>query len=91
MNINLVYKVLKENSSFFVISDSTCIHFKLQWNLVINEVLGTMKITLLYKVSHYIRVKKTKKYKELGPAKRPCYIRGFCYIRPLYEVPLYLC
>ena len=56
------------------------------------EVLGTMKITLLYQVSHYIRVKKTKKYKELGPAKLPSYkSRGFCYIRPLYnEVPLYL-
>ena len=38
-----------------------------------NEVLGTMKITLLYQVSHYIRVKKTKKYKELGPAKLPRY------------------
>lgn len=40
-----------------------------------NEVLGTMKITSLqvYQVSHYIRVKKTKKYKELGPAKLPCY------------------
>ena len=25
-----------------------------------NEVLGTMKITLLYQVSHYIRVKKQK-------------------------------
>ena len=34
-----------------------------------NEVLGTMKITLLYQVSRYIRVKNTKKYKELGPAK----------------------
>ena len=33
-----------------------------------NEVLGTMKITLFYQVSHYIRVKK-QKYKELGPAK----------------------
>ena len=53
-----------------------------------NEVLGTMKITLLYQVSHYIRVKKTKKYKELGPAELPRYkrilfisdlvIRGFC-------------
>ena len=40
-----------------------------------NEVLGTMKITLLYQVSHYIRVKKTKKSKELGPAKLPCYKR----------------
>ena len=43
-----------------------------------------MKITLLYQVSHYIRVRN----KELGPAKLP--IRGFCYIRLLYnEVPLY--
>ena len=49
-----------------------------------NEGLGTMKITLLYRVSHYIRVKK-QKYKDLGPAKLPC----FCYFRPLYnEVPL---
>ena len=31
----------------------------LQWNLVIsNEDLGTMKITLLCRVSYYIRVKK---------------------------------
>ena len=44
-----------------------------------NEVLGTMKITLLYQVSHYIRVKKTKKYKELGPEKLPCYKRVFLY------------
>ena len=34
-----------------------------------NEVLGTMKITLLYQGN------KTKKYKELGPAKLPCYKR----------------
>ena len=44
-----------------------------------NEVLGTMKITLLYQVSHYIRVKNTKKYKELGPAKLPCYNRILLY------------
>ena len=37
-----------------------------------DEVLGTMEITLLFQVSH-IRVNKTKKYKELGPAKLPCY------------------
>ena len=43
-----------------------------------NEVLGTMKITLLYQVSHYIRVK-NKKYKELGPAKLPCYNRVLLY------------
>ena len=42
-----------------------------------NEVLGTMKITLLYQVSHYIRVK--KQYKELGPAKLPCYKRVLLY------------
>ena len=41
-----------------------------------NEVLGTMKITLLYQVSH--QGTKTKKYKELGLAKLPCYkTRGF--------------
>ena len=45
-----------------------------------NEVLGTIKIThLLYQVSHYIRVKKTMKYKELGPAKLPCYKRVLLY------------
>ena len=44
-----------------------------------NEVLGTMKITLLYQVSHYIRVKKHKKYKELGPAKLPRYKRILLY------------
>ena len=53
-----------------------------------------MKITLLYQGSHYIRVKKTKKYKELGPAGPSInylVIRGFCYIRPLYnEVSLYM-
>ena len=44
-----------------------------------NEVLGTMKITLLYQVSCYIRGQKTKKYKELGPAKWPCYKRVLLY------------
>ena len=44
-----------------------------------NEVLGTMKIALLYQVSHYIRVKKTKKYKEVGPAELPCYKRVLLY------------
>ena len=36
-----------------------------------NEVLGTMKITLLYQVSH-IRVQKQRNIKELGPAKLTC-------------------
>ena len=38
-----------------------------------------MKITLLYQVSRYIRVKNPKKYKELGPAKLPCYKRVLLY------------
>ena len=36
----------------------------IQWNLVINEVLGTMKNTLLYQVSNYIRVKKQRNIKS---------------------------
>ena len=43
-----------------------------------NDVLGTMKITLLYQVSHYIKIKK-QKYKELGPAKLPSYKRILLY------------
>ena len=43
-----------------------------------NEVLGTMKRTLLYQVSHYIRVKNTNKYKEVGP-ELPCYKRVLLY------------
>ena len=49
-----------------------------------------MKITLLYQVSHYIRVKKKKNIKSWDQ-QNYLVIRGFCYIRPLYnEVPLYL-
>ena len=54
-----------------------------------NKVLGPMKITLLYQVSHYIRVKKQRNIKSWGQ-QNYLVIRGFCYIRPLYnEVPLY--
>ena len=54
-----------------------------------NEVLGTMKITLLYQVSRYIRVKKQRNIKSWDQ-QNDLVIRGFCYIRPLYnEVPLY--
>ena len=54
-----------------------------------NEVLGTMKITLLYQVSHYIRVKKQRNIKSWDQ-QNYLVIRGFCYIQPLYnEVPLY--
>ena len=55
-----------------------------------NEVIGTMKIPLLYQVSHYIRVKKQRNIKN-WVQQNYLVIRGFCYIRPLYnEVPLYL-
>ena len=55
-----------------------------------NEVLGTMKITLFYQVSHYIRVKKQRNIKRWDQ-QNYLVIRGFCYIRPLYnEVPLYV-
>ena len=43
-----------------------------------NEVLGTIKITLLYQVSHYIWVKKQRNsFKSWWPAKWPCYTEGF--------------
>ena len=55
-----------------------------------NEVLGTMKITLLYQVSHYIRVKKQRNIKSWDQ-QNYLFIRGICYIRPLCnEVPLYI-
>ena len=58
-------------------------------NLFIYEVLGTMKITLLYQVSLYIRVKKQRNIKSWDQ-QNYLVIRGFCYIRPRYnEVPLY--
>ena len=48
-----------------------------------------MKITLLYQVSHYIRVKKQRNIKSWDQ-QNYLVIRGFCYIRPLYnEVSLY--
>ena len=47
-----------------------------------NEFLGTMKITLLYQVSHYIRVKKQRNIKSWEQLNH-LIIRGFCYIRPL--------
>ena len=55
-----------------------------------NEVLGTIKITFLYQVSHYIRVKKQRNIKRLDQ-QNDLVIRGYCYIWPLYnEVPLYM-
>ena len=42
-----------------------------------NEVLGTTKITLLYQVSHYIRVKKLRNIKSWDQQKY-LVIRGYC-------------
>ena len=68
---------------------NTCNHVKGTVEPRYNEVLGTMKITLLYQVSHYIRVKKQRNIKSWDQ-ENYLVIRGFCYIRPLYnEVPLY--
>ena len=48
-----------------------------------------MKFTLLYQVSHYIRVKKQRNIKSWDQ-QNYLVITGFCYIRPLYnEVSLY--
>ena len=55
-----------------------------------NKVLGTMKITLLYQDSHYIRVKKQRSIKS-WVQQNYLVVTGFCYIRPVYnEVPLYM-
>ena len=54
-----------------------------------NEVLGTMKITLLYQVSH-IRVKTQRNIKSWDQQNYLVILKRVCYIRPLYnEVPLY--
>ena len=55
---------------------------------IYNEVLGIMKITLLYQVSHY-QGQKQRNIKSWDQSNYLA-IRGFWYIRPLYnEVPLY--
>ena len=43
-----------------------------------NEVLGTMKITLLYQVSLYIRVNKKYIYIKSWDQQNCLVIRGFC-------------
>ena len=49
-----------------------------------------MKITLLYQVSRYIRVKKNQTNIKSWDQQNDLVIRGICYIRPLYnEVSLY--
>ena len=44
-----------------------------------NEVLGTMKITLLYQGSHYIRVRNQRNIKSWDQQKLPCYKRVLLY------------
>ena len=82
-----VVLVLLESFKMLQITVHYILDTNVQWNLVItcyNEVLGTMKMTLVYQVSHYIRVKKQNKYLKTWDQQE------FCYIRPLYnEVPLY--
>ena len=51
------------------------------WNLVITRT--AMKITLLYQVSHYIRVKKQRNVKTWDQ-QNYLVIRGFCYISNLF-------
>ena len=53
------------------------------------EVLGTMRIALLCRVSHCVGVKKQRTLKSWD--QRGCLVvGGFCCVRPLYgEVPLY--
>ena len=50
-----------------------------------NEVLGTVKITLLYQVSHYIGVKKLRNIKSWDQ-QNYLVIRGFCYRHRFHEV-----
>ena len=54
-----------------------------------DEVLGTMKIALLYRDSHCVRLKGQRDIRSWSQ-QGDLVVRGFCYIRPLYsEVPLY--
>ena len=87
-----LYHYQKKNRLFHNLAPKTEIH-KFVCNTVeplYNEVLGTMRITLLYQVSCYIRVKKQRNIKSWDQQNN-LVIRGFCYIWPLYnEVPLYI-
>ena len=55
-----------------------------------NKDLGTMKITLLYQVSCYSKVKNKESNITSWDQQNYLVKTGFCYIRPLYEVPLHL-
>ena len=75
------YRVFSHESRFKIaMTNCNCDRVEPRYN----EVLGTMKITLLYQVSHYIRVKKQRNIKSWDQ-QNYLVIRGFCYIRPLYN------
>ena len=72
----------------------SCIHttFTVQWNLVIMRTLGPWKLPFISGLLLYQGLKKKKKWVwRAGTSNITLlFIRGFCYIRPLYnEVPLY--
>ena len=73
LNFNKIQLSDKESAleldGFSTSTTSTFIYLKCTEEPRYNEDLGIMENTLLYQVSHCIRVKKKKKNKELGPTK----------------------
>ena len=62
----------------------TILNRYIQWNLVITRSLGPCKLPSYISFLIICQGKETKKYKDLGPAKLPCYKEGFCYISNLF-------
>ena len=63
----------------------------LQWNLFVTRSLGPWKITLLYQVSHYIRVQKLRNIYSWDQQNYHRVADGVCYIKTWYnEFPLYV-
>ena len=59
LQVKLINQRIVHGHSPFYVERHTCTVEPLY-----NEVLGTMKITFLYQVSHYIRVKKQRNLKS---------------------------
>ena len=77
--------VLKMARKVFIILRQSSYPFMCTVRPLYNEVLGTMKITLLYQGK-----KKNQRNIKSWDQQNDLILRGFCYIRPLYnEVPLY--
>ena len=68
-------------------SNHECIgHRTLQWNLVITRSLVPWELPSVVTSGFSLyQWAKTKKYKELGPAKLPCYKRVLLYLTSLYK------